>query len=148
MADLKSAVEKACWLESGPGSLAMPKVGIISVDGHAKAPWPAYRDYLDPQWRERYDDWVKPVAATPDFCHAAIGPEAQWEPKRRVADLEAQGVVAEVVFPNGLTPFSPRSGFDLGPEAVRAGYAAHNRWLADACAQVQGRMFGQALVDF
>ena len=126
----------------------MARVGIISVDGHVKAPWSDYRGYLDPQWRARYDDWVKPFLATPDFCHAALGPEAQWSPKRRVADLEAQGVVAEVVFPNGVTPFSGAGGNSRDVEAVRAGYAAHNRWLADACAQVPGRMHPQALVDF
>lgn len=125
----------------------MARVGIISVDGHVKAPWADYRDYLDPQWRGRYDDWVKPFLATPDFCHAGLGPEAQWNPKRRVADLEAQGVVAEVVFPNGVTPFGG-GGSARDVEAIRAGYAAHNRWLADTCAQVPGRMFAQALVDF
>lgn len=122
----------------------MARVGIISVDGHVKAPWPDYRGYLDPQWRERYDDWVRPHAGSPDFCHAELGPEAQWRPERRVADLEAQGVVAEVVFPNGATPF--RGLRD--PAARRAGCEAYNRWLADTCAQAPGRMFAQALVDF
>ena len=27
---------------------SMARVGIISVDGHVKAPWAAYRGYLDP----------------------------------------------------------------------------------------------------
>lgn len=126
----------------------MSRVGVISVDGHAKAPWSVYRDYLDPAWRERYDEWVKPASASPDFCHAELGPEAQWDARRRVADLEAQGVVAEVLFPNGPSPLSPRFGVDLGPEAIRAGYAAHNRWLTDMCAEVPGRIYGQALVDF
>lgn len=123
----------------------MARVGIISVDGHVKAPWADYRGYLDPAWRGRYDEWVKPWLAIPDFCHAELGPTAQWDPKRRVADLEAQGVVAEVVFPNGATPFV---GDVRDPEAIRAGYVAYNRWLADTCAQVPGRMYPQALVDF
>jgi predicted TIM-barrel fold metal-dependent hydrolase len=122
----------------------MARVGIISVDGHVKAPWAAYRDYLDPEWRERYDEWLKGAAGRPDFCHPGFGPEAQWDAKRRVADLEKQGVVAEVVFPNG-TPFT------LTPndvEATRAGNVAYNRWLSDVCSAVPGRIFGQALVDF
>ena len=123
----------------------MARVGIISVDGHVKAPWAAYRDYLDPQWREPYDEWVAPYSAAPDFCHKDLGPTAQWDPQRRVADLQAQGVVAEVVFPNGATPFV---GAARDPEAVTAGYQAYNRWLADTCAQVPGRMFAQAMVDF
>ena len=120
----------------------MARVGIISVDGHVKAPWAAYREYLDPQWRERYDEWLK-NNSRPDFCHARFGQEAQWDAKRRVADLESQGVVAEVVFPNG-TPFISTSNI----EATRAGNVAYNRWLADVCSEVPGRMFGQALVDF
>jgi predicted TIM-barrel fold metal-dependent hydrolase len=126
----------------------MARVGIISVDGHVRAPWAAYRDYLDPQWREPYDAWVAPRLGTPDFCHAELGPTAQWDARRRVADLEAQGVVAEVVFPNGETPFAGRGGGERDPEAAQAGYRAYNRWLADVCAEVPGRIFPQALVDF
>jgi predicted TIM-barrel fold metal-dependent hydrolase len=122
----------------------MTRVGIISVDGHVKAPWEAYRQYLDPQWRDRYDEWLKSATGRPDFCHAGFGKEAQWDAKRRVADLESQGVVAEVVFPNG-TPFTWGSD---NTEAARAGNVAYNRWLADVCSEVPGRMFGQALVDF
>jgi predicted TIM-barrel fold metal-dependent hydrolase len=126
----------------------MTRVAVISVDGHMKPSWAAYRDYLDPAWRERYDAWAPPFASTPDFCHAELGPAAQWEPQRRVADLEAQGVVAEVVFPNGPTPFAGVDGGGRDPEAIRAGYRAHNRWLAAACAEVPGRIFPQALIDF
>jgi len=122
----------------------MAQVGIISVDGHVKAPWEAYRDYLDPEWRDSYDDWLKQGAQRPDFCHQGFGPESQWTATKRVADLESQGVVAEVLFPNG-TPFV---GSEAGIEATRAGNVAYNRWLADVCSEVPGRMYGQALVDF
>ena len=122
----------------------MARVGIISVDGHVKAPWAAYRNYLDPQWRERYDEWMKSTTGRADFCHPGFGTEAQWDTRRRVADLESQGVVAEVVFPNG-TPFT---GDPADTEAARAGNVAYNRWLADVSSEVPGRMFGQALVDF
>jgi predicted TIM-barrel fold metal-dependent hydrolase len=57
-------------------------------------------------------------------------------------------VVAEVVFPNGVTPLGGGPGAQRDVEAIRAGFAAHNRWLLDTCAQVPGRMFPQALVDF
>lgn len=122
----------------------MTRVGIISVDGHVKAPWADYRDYLDPQWREAYDAWMQKVATRPDFCHPDFGAEAQWTAKKRVADLEAQGVIAEVVFPNG-TPFG---GHGTSIEETRAGNTAYNRWLEDICGEVPGRMFGQAQIDF
>ena len=32
---------------------------IISADCHAGAESPVYRDYLDPQYRERFDDELK-----------------------------------------------------------------------------------------
>ena len=121
----------------------MAKVGIVSVDGHVKAPWPIYRSYLDPEWRNTYDDWARAAEARPDFCHTGFGTNSQWDTDKRVADLEAQGVVAEVVFPNG-TPFAKSDSIEL----TRAGNQAYNRWLSDACAEIPGRMFGQALVDF
>lgn len=123
----------------------MARVGVISVDGHVRAPWDAYRGYLDPQWREAYDDWAAPRRKVGDFCHPGLGQDAQWDARRRVADLSAQGVVAEVVFPNGVTPFAS-AGAD--PAAVRAGYQAYNRWLANLCAEVPGRIYPQALIDF
>jgi predicted TIM-barrel fold metal-dependent hydrolase len=122
----------------------MSRVGIISVDGHVKAPWTDYRAYLDPEWREPYDDWMREAAAQPDFCHPGFGQAAQWSARQRVTDLEAQGVVAEVVFPNGI-PFG-RHG--ATPEQVQAGSTAYNRWLTDMCAEVPGRMYGQAQISF
>jgi predicted TIM-barrel fold metal-dependent hydrolase len=122
----------------------MARVGIISVDGHVRAPWEDYRNYLDPDWREPYDEWLKGAARLPGFFHPKFGEQAQWAVKQRLADLEAQGVVAETVFPNG-TPFSFGDG---GIAATRAGDTAYNRWLTDTCAQAPDRMFAQALVDF
>jgi predicted TIM-barrel fold metal-dependent hydrolase len=121
----------------------MDKVAVISVDGHVKAPWRAYRDYLDPQWRAAYDERMGGLESRPDFVHPTLGPEAQWEPRRRVTALEEQGVVAEIVFPNGV-PFE----HEADPAAIRAGKTAYNRWLAEVAREVPGRLLPQALVDF
>jgi predicted TIM-barrel fold metal-dependent hydrolase len=125
----------------------MTHIGIISVDGHVRAPWDVYRSYIDPQWRGDFDDWVKHLQGFPDYCHPEINPVSQWDFKRRVADHEARGVVAEVLFPNGMQPLEGRVG-NPSRDAVRAGYKAYNRWVADACSTVPGRMFPQAFVDF
>ena len=66
--------------------------------------------------------------------------EAQWDSERRIPDLEDQGVVAEVLFPNGLA-FVDRS---RTPDALRTrgapgGDVAYNRWLVDFCAEAPGR---------
>ena len=67
------------------------------------------------------------------------------------ADLEPQGVVAEVVFPNGL-PFNIARFEDIGraqrPELIAEGRRVHNRWLADFCAQAPERFAGLAVVGF
>ena len=73
-----------------------------------------------------------------------------WDHHRRLAELEADGIVAEVVFPNTIPPFYPEPslkaqvpGATEGDLELRwAGLRAHNRWLADFCAAAPGRRLG------
>jgi predicted TIM-barrel fold metal-dependent hydrolase len=68
--------------------------------------------------------------------------------------MEADGVVAEVIFPNTVPPFFPKGslveqppGASDGDLAKRwAGLQAHNRWLADFCSQAPGRRAGIAQI--
>jgi predicted TIM-barrel fold metal-dependent hydrolase len=128
---------------------------IISIDGHVKAPRVAYRDYLDPQLRDAFDDWAaaQTTNGTRDAGNIsdALPDESQWDVTRRLSDLETQGVVAEVLFPNGV-PFQLNAFEDAGrapsPELTRAGQLAYNRWLADFCSQAPERFAGQALIYF
>lgn len=76
-----------------------------------------------------------------------LGPDTQWDFDRRRRDLESQGVVAAVVFPNGV-PFQSSPLDDSGqaatPEMTRAGKMIYNRWLADVCSDASrslGRPF-------
>jgi len=125
------------------GGFDMDKAAIVSVDGHVKAPRAAYREYLESAFHEQFDEWVAGLEGTPDgFVHAAIGEDAQWDAGRRVADLESEGIVAEVVYGNG----QPLEGDD--PATVRASNMAFNRWLVDFCSQAPGRIGGQAAVSF
>jgi predicted TIM-barrel fold metal-dependent hydrolase len=69
-------------------------------------------------------------------------------------DLEADGIAAEVIFPNTVPPFfpggalvtqiPPADAHDL--ELRWAGLQAHNRWLADFCARTPGRRAGVAQI--
>jgi predicted TIM-barrel fold metal-dependent hydrolase len=77
------------------------------------------------------------------------GTNGAWDSARRLRELDADGVVAEVIFPNHPLPF------DVGlmtyqheqPAAhVRAGVRAYNRWLADFCSQTPGRRAGVGLI--
>ena len=86
----------------------MNQVAIISVDGHVKASRTAYREYFETQYLDAYDEWVKAQeeAGVPDAgnLNHDFGLDSQWDSDKRVRVLEDVGVVAEVLFPNGL-PF-------------------------------------------
>jgi predicted TIM-barrel fold metal-dependent hydrolase len=127
----------------------MERLAIISVDGHVKAPRAAYRDYIETKYLDRFDEWVKSGEGTPDgFVSGAIGEDAQWDPRRRVTDLESQGVVAEVLFSNGPPFAEGRLDYAPDPEITRQGAMAYNRWLVDFCSAAPGRLCGQAMVPF
>jgi predicted TIM-barrel fold metal-dependent hydrolase len=146
----------------------MSRYLVISADCHA-APRPdEARAFVDPEWREAYDHWVADAegAARRRAAHigeplfsdetraefeaeAAGGMDGAWDSQRRLRELDAEGVVAEVIFPNHPCPF------DVGlmtyqyeqPAAVwQAGVRAYNRWLAAFCAEAPGRRAGVGLI--
>jgi predicted TIM-barrel fold metal-dependent hydrolase len=133
----------------------MARTAIISVDGHVKASRAMYRDYVQQKYRDAYDDKVAAVEATglPDAgnMNPALGPEVQWDSKLRMEKLEAIGVIAEVLFPNGV-PFqeNPFEDFARGgnPELLQEGRRAYNHWLADFCAEMPARRKGQMSMNF
>lgn len=133
----------------------MKPMAILSVDGHVKASRAGYRDYVEQAYLDDFDEWVKAeeAAGMPDSgnLNHAFGPDAQWDSDKRLSALESEGVVGEVLFPNGL----PFTSFRLeGPASprkqalLRQGRAAYNRWLADFCAAAPGRRAGQAVISF
>jgi predicted TIM-barrel fold metal-dependent hydrolase len=133
----------------------MERMAILSVDGHVKASRAGYRDYIEKAHLADFDEWVKAEEASgmPDSgnLNFAFGIDAQWDSDKRIRELESEGVVGEVLFPNGIpfasfrrdTAASPRSG-----ELLREGRAAYNRWLADFCSAARGRRAGQAVISF
>jgi predicted TIM-barrel fold metal-dependent hydrolase len=133
----------------------MSRTAIISVDGHVKASRAGYREYVEQQYLDDYDQWVKAAeeAGLPDVgnLNPEFGVEAQWDSDQRVRALEGVGVVAEVLFPNGQ-PFQMNRLEDFGrmqsPELAAAGRRTYNRWLADFCAETPGRRAGQAVISF
>lgn len=133
----------------------MAKTAIISVDGHVKASRAGYREYISSRHLRAYDEWVSAAeeAGLPDSgnLNPEYGMDAQWDSTARSNALETQGVVAEVLFPNGQ-PFQVNRFDDLArgadPELEAEGRRAYNRWLADFCAETPGRRAGQAVVSF
>jgi predicted TIM-barrel fold metal-dependent hydrolase len=124
---------------------------VISADCHAGASHAQYREYLAPEWRDEFDAW-RGKYSNPFRDLQGDGRTRNWDGARRLADQEAEGVIAEVIFPNTVPPFFP-TGSVIAPApspeefpARLAGIRAHNRWLADFCAEEPNRRAGQTQI--
>ena len=123
----------------------------ITADTHAGAQIETYRDYLDAGYRDDFDRW-RTSYRNPSKKHVGSKKTKNWDSAERAADLAGDGVVAEVIFPNTVPPFYDRA-FHVSPppmpdqyERWRAGTRAHNRWLAEFCAENPGRRAGIGLI--
>ena len=75
-----------------------------------------------------------------------------YDSDRRNAELEREGIVAEVLFADFQNSNEPPWGAafpfpDTTSELRQAGARAFNRWLADFCGQLPGRRAGVAVVQ-
>ena len=123
---------------------ATDRYTIISADCHAGANHETYREYLDPAYLEDFDAWRNKYK-NPFRDLQDGGRVRNWDNERRISDLERDGIVGEVVFPNTVPPFFPSFVlFAAAAEAASeyehrlAGIRAHNRWLADWCGESPG----------
>ena len=111
---------------------------VISADCHAGGTMEMYREHLDPAWRNEFDAW-RGDYRNPFRDLQGGGRTRNWDDERRIAEQEADGVVAEVVFPNTVPPFFPTGAMVARPPTPEqyarrlAGIRAHNRWLAEWC---------------
>src|SRR5262245_31424752 len=112
---------------------------IITADTHAGGSHEQYREYLDPAYREEFDAWRGQYKNPWKDLRNTDLRVRNWDDDRRDADQLADGVVAEVLFPNTVPPFYPGFVLFAGPpkpeeyERRRAGIHAHNRWMVDFC---------------
>ena len=126
---------------------------VISADCHGGGDVGDYRPYLESRHLDDFDRW-RAAFDNPydDLRDADAG--RNWDHARRLAELEADGVVAEVIFPNTVPPFFPTPSLLQQPPAATAGdldlrwagLHAHNRWLAEFCAAAPGRRAGIAQI--
>ncbi|MFI0514217.1 amidohydrolase family protein [Streptomyces sp. WSLK1-5] len=128
----------------------MGRYTVISADCHGGGSIEQYRDYVDPDLLDEFDGWAA------DFVNPyrdLSGPKASqnWDSSRRLSELEADGIVGEVIFPNTVPPFFATSALASSQSAIAdaedlrrrwAGLRAHNRWLADFCQDAPGRRAG------
>jgi len=135
---------------------------ILSSDCHAGADLLGYKPYLDKKWHGEFDEWVKTYAdawadidSETDINYRAgvssFASPLNWDSAKRTEVLESEGIVAEVIFPNTTPPFFPNGLLAAPGPRTRdeydrrwAGLQAHNRWMADFCADLPGRRFGVA----
>ncbi len=139
------------WEETVSTDDARPYI-VITADTHAGAAIDTYRDYLDPEDRGDFDAW-RSSYRNPSRKHLGGKKSKNWNSAERLADLESDGVVAEVIFPNTVLPFYD-TAFHVSPppkpeqyERWRAGTRAHNRWLAEFCAEAPERRAGIGLIQ-
>jgi predicted TIM-barrel fold metal-dependent hydrolase len=136
---------------------------LFSTDGHAGADILDYKPYLASQYHEQFDAWATAyhdawaddLDQTRDANHrigvASAQAPVNWDAKLRLQHLDGQGITAEVLFPNTSPPFYPSGAVTApGPRTAEefelrfAGVQAHNRWLADFCAEAPDRWAGFA----
>ena len=120
---------------------------LISADCHAGANHETYRGYLEEKYLDEFDAWRNRYS-NPFSSLTSDTRDRNWNSERRMTEQEADGCVAEVVFPNTIPPFFPTGAVIArapGPDEYEvrlAGIRAHNRWLADWCAEYPVRRAG------
>jgi len=162
---------------SGPDNEELArKALIISSDGHASAQMREYRQYLPASLHEEFDDFCRlwdEKGGLPSETRALV---AQFDPEElerwdqevvatgridgygdmsaRLAELDRQGIAAEILFPDFGRPFELKPlvarliGWSPRQELVEAGNVAYNRWLADFYSQAPERFGAMAVASF
>lgn len=146
---------------------------VISADCHAGADLRQYREYLESKYHAEFDEWADHMEEASrqqaeKFAKAGMGrgtmnvgidgdPEVDgnrnYSTERRLGEQHADGVIAEVVFPNTQPPFAPAAAtqFEAPPysddfERRWAGLRAHNRWLLDFVNEAPAQRAGIAQI--
>ena len=145
------------------------RVLVVSSDCHAGLPIADYKPYVETKYHDLMDVAV-PIQiemmdkAESSFLIKEINDEwrdpirqqltGAWDYQERLNMLAGDGIAAEIIFPDGITeqntpPFG--AGLGLSPrnmdaELQWAGAMAHNRWLAEFCANNPARHIGVASI--
>jgi predicted TIM-barrel fold metal-dependent hydrolase len=132
---------------------------VISTDGHCGADLWDYKPYLEARYHEDFNAWARQYSdpwEAVDQADRRVGVASytdsyNWDGTRRTDHMDSQGIAAEVLFPNTAPPFYPSGSISApGPRTAEeyeyrfAGLRAHNRWLADFCAEEPTRRAGVA----
>src|SRR5262245_6568381 len=139
----------------------MDKLIVVSGDSHATVPPDAWPDYLEPEYHghlaEMHEDDARYTELLGVFANfapellevidtegawASGGYRGAWDGDRRLAEMDREGIAAELVFqgdPRAISPLSPQ--FRRYPqEVVAAGVRAYHRYAADAFGAARDRI--------
>jgi predicted TIM-barrel fold metal-dependent hydrolase len=164
-------------LRSDP-STAPEKVMIVSIDSHVGPPPEVLRPYCSQQYLEDFDEFASEFEASEPSMHGVdpqmfseayltgmmetlARPLMHYDPYERIADMDADGIAAEVLYHGCLNgapiPFvegfgvgasMPRDSTTRAAELANEGLRIYNRWLADYCAVLPDRRCGLAQLPF
>ena len=137
-------------------------LAIVAGDGHVGQPYERYRSYIDPDYRDRLDELAETQAFYRQWAHVdmlrvpedladVVDPERTrarpdvselyWDVKKRVAELDAEGIALELVFcADDMAPFFGAMNAVFPPDARAAGIRAFNRFAADVISESNGRI--------
>lgn len=137
---------------------------IISSDSHAGAHPSSYAPYIDPQYRpalqaleEEERELLAITSPLSSFSEEALnaidgegvirsgGATGSWDMRRRLRELDREGVAAEIVLPgvqSATLPFFSQVNKKYPPEYRAAGAKAYHRWFTDYASESDGRVFG------
>jgi len=139
---------------------------IISCDGHATGRPEDYVSYVEPAYRGKYEEFVREFKAKQAAAAKARkegrslfsdegsfafdeetgdARDGEWNSAVRTRVLEEEGVVAEVLFPNGGVPFGG-FGESAEHELRGVGNRAYDRWLVDFANDLPGRRAALAML--
>ena len=108
-----------------------------------------YKPYLPARLHDEFDAWAKAYASPFDDLIVATA-NRNWDHELRIAEMDADGVAAEVLLPNTVPPFFPTTpNITISLPRTRedfeqrwAGVQAHNRWQIDFCSLAPARRRG------
>ncbi len=142
---------------------------VVSTDCHAGLPIADYKPYVESKYHDVMDLAVPVtikmmeksesrflIKEINDAWRAPVERQltGAWDYRERLKMLAGDGIAAEVIFPDGITekntpPFGAGLGLspkNMVPELQWAGAMAHNRWLAELCANDPARHIGVASI--
>ena len=122
---------------------------VVSADTHAGADLHDYKPYLPARLHDEFDAWARTYTSPFDDLVIATA-KRNWDSDLRLAEMDADGVAAELLIPNTIPPFFPTTpNLTISLPQTReelarrwAGVQAHNRWQVDFCSLAPARRRG------